>query len=212
MHFSFRPMAAALTLVALCAGATVARAGDDGAAPLWVGVGSIFTPLLGATDIGGLVGLGAKEEKPQIEYREHGKLVVPKSTDLPPPGAPGEIVSSNGGAWPVNQETQRRKARKEAEHKRALANNNGDIRVKASQGFPNAPVTTRAADQEGPLPGACPNDKCRSTGSSVLSALNPLGWMGMGGDKNSAPPPEPDREWLTDPPKGYRQPAGASAN
>jgi hypothetical protein len=24
--------------------------------------------------------------------------------------------------------------------------------------------------------------------------------------------PEPDREWLTDPPKGYRAPAGQAAN
>lgn len=203
MKFSSRRMAAALAVAGLCAGATAARAGDDGAAPIWEGIGSLVSPLVGFNDLSSLVGLGQKEEKPQIEYREHGKLVVPKSLDLPAPG--GSAVATEGGAWPVNQEILRQKARKE---KIANQRTHGTKDARYREPFPNAPVTVRAADQEGPLPGACPNDHCKSTGASVLSAINPLGWVGMGGGKSDSPPPEPERQWLTDPPKGYRAPAG----
>jgi hypothetical protein len=40
-----------------------------------------------------------------------------------------------------------------------------------------------------------------------------LNWVGMG--KSAAPlGPEPDREWLTDPPKGFRAPVapGSASN
>ena len=41
----------------------------------------------------------------------------------------------------------------------------------------------------------------------MLSNLNPFNWVGMG--KSTEPlGPEPDREWLTDPPKGFRAPVG----
>ena len=48
--------------------------------------------------------------------------------------------------------------------------------------------------------------KCDNCGSSTLGNLNlnPLNWVGMG--KTAPLGPEPDREWLTDPPKGFRAP------
>jgi hypothetical protein len=206
MRASFRPMAVALGFLSLCVEAPVAHAGDDGNAPLWVGIGSIFSPLLGAGDVGGLLGLGGdKEEKPQIEYREHGKIVVPKTYDLPPPGA--GTSAAEGGAWPVNQEIQRKKLRKEAA-KKVIAGQ-GDARLRYTHPFPNAPVTVHAADDVNSK-GNCENAKCDSSSSSVLGSLNPLGWMGIG--KGASLGPEPDREWLTDPPKGYRAPAGQVAN
>ena len=204
MRTRFYIGAVALVLVPLCSG-TAALAGDDGAAPLWVGIGSIFTPLLGATDVTGLLGFGEKEEKPQIDYRERGKLVVPKSYDLPPPGS--GTIATEGGAWPVDQELQRRKLRKEAS-KKAIAGQ-GDARLRYTKPFPNAPVTVRAADQIDAPPEKCADGKCE-TPTSTLGLLNPLGWVGIG--KSTALGPEPDREWLTDPPKGYRAPAGQAAN
>ena len=208
MRVSFRPMAAALCSLLLCMEASAALAGDDGSAPLWVGIGSIFSPLLGAADVGGILGFGGdKEEKPQIEYREHGKIVVPKSYDLPPPGA--APLASEGGAWPVNQEIQRKKLKKEAE-KKVIAGQ-GDARLRYTHPFPNAPVTVRAADDANSK-GICDSAKCDSPppSSSLLGSLNPLGWVGVG--KSAPLGPEPDREWLTDPPKGYRAPAGQAAN
>ena len=84
----------------LALGTTSARAGDDGAAPLWVGIGSIVGPFVGLN----------KDAPPPIDYREHGKLVVPPKMDLPPPAAP---PSAAAGDWPVDQEIVRKKAEKE---------------------------------------------------------------------------------------------------
>ena len=201
MRPGFRGAAFAFAITAVLSGATAARAGDDGAAPLWVGIGSIFGDL----------GLSPwhNEEPPPIVYREHGKIVVPPKLDLPPPG---QRLGADSGDWPVNQETQRKKVEKELA-KKAIAGQ-GDARLRYTHAFPNAPVTVRAADQTDPAT-TCPNGKCdSSTGApSMLSTLNPLNWMGMG-SKNTALGPEPDREWLTDPPKGYRAPvaAGQAAN
>jgi hypothetical protein len=38
----------------------------------------------------------------------------------------------------------------------------------------------------------------------MLGNINPLNWVGMG--KKTPLGPEPDREWLTDPPQGFRAP------
>jgi hypothetical protein len=195
------PMGAGLRVaaVALAVGAAglvtaPAFAGDDGSAPLWQGIGSIFSPVIG------LSGLGFGGDKPPpIVYREHGKLVVPPNTELPPPGA----SAASGPAWPVNQEVVRRKAL-EQEGKKTIAGV-GDARLRYTHPFPaNEPVTVRAVDpdtgQTVKCEGAC------GSGSTMLGNLNPMNWFGMG--KSAPLGPEPDREWLTDPPKGFRAPVG----
>jgi len=168
-----------------------ARAGDDGEAPLWQGIGSIF---------GGLNVFGEKKEKDPIEYREHGKIVLPPSMDLPPPG------SASAGApaeWPVNQEGEKKRLKKEAAQKEISGQ--GDARLRYTHPFPpNTPVIVNPTDQDIPK---CANGGCNANASapSFLGNLNPLNWVGMG--KGPTPlGPEPDREWLTDPPKGYRAP------
>ena len=196
MRFGFRGVwaAAAFAMTLICFGSTAARAGDDGAAPLWVGIGSIFSGL----------GLGfGKEDKDPIDYHEHGKIVVPPNTDLPPPAAE---PSADARAWPINQETERKKLRKDAAKKEIAGQ--GNARLRYSHPFdPNAPVTVKPTDQE--VQGAgCANGACQSS-PSILTNLNPLGWVGLG--KSDRPlGPEPDREWLTDPPKGYRAPVAAA--
>jgi hypothetical protein len=199
MHLGFRGTALAFAIALFSLGATGARAGDDGAAPLWVGIGSVFSPLLGMTAL-------SKDDKDAIEYREHGKIVLPPKMDLP---APGATAATEGGVWPVNQETLRKKIKKEAAQKEIAGQ--GDARLRYTHPFdPNATVTVRAADGQGPAEG-CANGKCETQSSSFLNTLNPLGWVGLG--KKSAPlGPEPDREWLTDPPKGYRAPDGQALN
>lgn len=207
MHFGFRGTALAFAITTILLGSTAARAGDDGSAPLWVGIGSIFSGL-------GLSPWG-REEPPRIEYREHGKIVVPAKIDLPPPGAP---VASGDPNWPVNVETQRKAAQKAAEEKKYIPAV-GDARLRNTHPFPNAPVTVRASDQANPEL-TCPHGDCdaktaSSSSSSILSNLNPLSWVGMGKSSAAALGPEPDREWLTDPPKGYRAPVagtGQAAN
>ena len=111
------------------------------------------------------------------------------------------VVRDCGPAWPVNQEILRRKALKE-EGKKTIAGV-GDARLRYTHPFPaNEPVTVRAVDPDGQTvkcEGSC------GSSSSVLSNLNPLKWVGMG-KSDAALGPEPDREWLTDPPKGFRAP------
>jgi hypothetical protein len=194
MGFGLRSAAVALALTSASLVSLPASAGDDGDAPLWKGVSGIFAPVVGFT------GLGGGEKPPPIEYREHGKLVLPPNTELPPPGASATADPS----WPVNQEIVRRKALKE-EGKKSIAGV-GDARLRYTHGFPaGEPVTIRSVDPDGQTVKCESNCGQSSQGSSPLGNLNPLNWVGMG--KSNAPlGPEPDREWLTDPPKGFRAP------
>ena len=193
MNFGLRSVVVAAALLSVGFVGSPSWAGDDGAAPLWQGIGGIFAPVVGFT------GLGGGDKPPPIEYREHGKLVLPPSRDLPPPGS----AASADPSWPVNQEILRKKELKE-EGKKTIAGV-GDARLRYTHGFPaGEPVTIRAVDPDGQ------SVKCQSncgSSTSMLSNLNPLKWVGMGGKSDAAAlGPEPDREWLTDPPKGFRAP------
>lgn len=190
MRFRLRMTAITAAAATLVCFSGLAEAGDDGAAPLWQGIGSIFTPMFGLNN----------DEKPAIDYHERGKLVLPRNMDLPPPGSANV---QSGGDWPSDQEAQRKKIAKEAEKKKIAGQ--GDARLRYTHPFPNAPVTVQASDSQGSS--GVSNAKASS---SLLGGLNPMSWVGMG---KKAPElgPEPDREWLTDPPKGYRAPVGAVA-
>jgi hypothetical protein len=158
MRLSWR--AAILAAATLgCFGTDFAKAGDDGAAPLWVGIGSIFGPLLGFS----------KEEKPPVDYREHGKLVLPPNADLPQPGASANSATD----WPVNQEVVRKKLAKEEAKEKQIAGQ-GDARLRYTHPFPNAPVTVQASDQV---------DQQVPAGGKVVRAREPqpneLGWNGQ---------------------------------
>jgi hypothetical protein len=190
MSLGLRSAALGLAFMSASLVSLPARAGDDGQAPLWQGIGSIFGPA---------IGFGFGDKPPPIDYHEHGKIVVPPKMELPPPGS----SASADPDWPVNQEVLRKKAQKEA-GKKTIAGV-GDARLRYTHPFPsNQPVTVRAVDPEGNEV-KC-TGSCGST-STVLSNLNPLNWVGMGNKSGSdALGPEPDREWLTDPPKGFRAP------
>ncbi len=194
MGFGLRSAVVAVALASVSLVSSSAWAGDDGEAPLWKGIGAIFAPVLGPA-----VGFGG-EKPPPIEYREHGKLVLPPNTELPPPGS----SATADPAWPVDQETVRRKAQKE-EGKKTIAGV-GDARLRYTHPFPpNEPVTVRSVTPDGQTvkcEGGC------GSGSSVLGNLNPLNWVGMGKSAASLGP-EPEREWLTDPPQGFRAPVGS---
>jgi hypothetical protein len=194
--FGVRPAMVASALIFASLMSATAWAGDDGDVPLWKGIGSIFAPVVGLSGFGG-------EKPPPIEYREHGKLVLPPNTELPPPGA----SATADPAWPVNQEIVRKKALKE-EGKKAIAGV-GDARLRYTHGFPaNEPVTIRAVDPDGQAV-KCGSNCGGGSSPSMLSNLNPLNWVGMG-KSATALGPEPDREWLTDPPKGFRAPVAAT--
>ena len=93
--FGFRSAVVVLALTSASLVSSPGWAGDDGAAPLWQGIGSIFAPVVGFT------GLGGGEKPPPIDYREHGKLVLPPNAELPPPGSAASADPANTDA-PMN--------------------------------------------------------------------------------------------------------------
>ena len=186
----------ALALVGIVGlGASPARAGDDGAAPIWVGVGSIF-------------GLAKKDKDVMIDYHERSKLVLPPTKDLPPPMPP---VSKTVAAWPVDPEIVRDRKEKAEEALPDLSpverRNMGPVPLGAAE--------VSATAGKGPDGAAClQNGKtvpCPDSGKKTESPgwvpnWNPLTWVGLQKKPQTVLGPEPDRDSLTDPPKGFREP------
>ena len=188
MGVGLRSAAVALALTSVSLVNSSAWAGDDGAAPLWQGIGSILLRLLDLV-------LGRSRLRSTIANT--GSSSCRRIRTLPPPGSSAATADP---AWPVNQEAVRRKALKE-EGKKTIAGV-GDARLRYTHPFPaDEPVTVRAVTPDGQTV-KC-EGACGST-STVLGNINPLNWFGMG--KKEPLGPEPDREWLTDPPKGFRAP------
>ena len=167
-----------------------AWAGDDGQAPLWQGIGSIFGPVIGFGDWRGQDAAdrlpGAREDRRAAENGlAASRLLGVRRSGLARESGGSAQEGAKGG-------------REEDDcwgGRRASA-------LHASRSPRTTPVTVRAVDPEGNEV-KC-TGPCGST-SSVLGNLNPLNWVGMG--KSAVPlGPEPDREWLTDPPKGFRAP------
>ena len=182
-----RTVAAAALLAALSA--APARAGDDGQASLISGLASTF----GLTH----------EDDPQIDFRERPKLVVPPKKVLPPP-----VAAQRDAAWPVDNETAR------ARKLKAIDDAEPSAMQRASRSWQLVPpgaevkVTTSGLDHNGPAcrkpdpkTGECPEAPRPSTD------WNPLSWVGIQKKPATVLGPEPERENLVDPPKGYRAPA-----
>jgi hypothetical protein len=192
---NFREMAArgvsALFATSLLIGlaATPARAGDDGEAPIWTGLTSVL-------------GFG-KSDDASIDYRERSKLVLPPKIALPPPSP---TAAQGNSAWPVDADLLK---------KRKAALDDGTPSVKyigrrmITRIGPDAVVTMRSTAGQGPGARPCAagasEESCHSTLRSGLN-MNPLTWVGLQKKPATVLGPEPDRDWLTDPPKGYRAP------
>ena len=186
-----RLAASAACLLWLGLAAAPARAGDDGAAPIWVGIGSIF-------NFGG----GGDDEGP-IEYRDRARIVVPPKVELPPPAV---SPTQANAAWPVDQEVVKRK--KEKAEKDAYVFTPLRKRTPPASG-PGSVVTVSATAGQPAGQRPCtkgPGDTCETRKAPSLN-LNPLTWVGLEKKAPTVLGPEPDRDWLTDPPKGYREPA-----
>ena len=182
---------AALLFSGLVAGSAPARAFDDKP--------STFDPLLN------VIGLGKdNEEKPQIDYRERPKLVVPKGADLPPPQTSAGQRAAN---WPQDPDIVRRRQAAAAERApRAININKNPVLTndEIQQGRSNAPATAQ--------------ELCdvRNAGVPDCGALTPADKLkqvfSLGSNANTdtlKPGVEPPREYLTEPPAGYR--TGVSA-
>ncbi|HLW90269.1 MAG TPA: hypothetical protein VKS78_03065 [Roseiarcus sp.] len=175
-------------LLALSA-STPARAGDDGEAPLWKG-------------IGGMLGL-TSSDKPndKLNYDERAKLVLPPTTDLPPPGAAPQRTAD----WPQDPDVL--KAQKDRDERLHHVTHSPTLDKASGYGRPISPTLLRS-DHAPPgdprTADPCQRDprNCHWIGATVLEKL------GIKKDPDTlVAGQEPDREWLTDPPQGYRVPS-----
>ena len=175
-----------------------ARAGDDGQAPIWEGIGSVFGPYLGFE----------QDKDPMIDYRDRGRLVLPPKIALPPPSATAGIGNVD---WPVDPDVQsQKKAKQEPKgpNKEHLGRYQPPLVTPGSQ----VTMTATAGQSEAPppcpkdaAPGACAQSQQSNYGHPTLN-FNPLTWVGIQKKDATVLGPEPDREDLTDPPKGLRAP------
>lgn len=159
-----------------------------------------------------LSGIGLQGPGQQgIDYRERSPLVLPPSTELPPPA--GE-AAPNAANWPTDQDAQRRK------EARALRKKQNAVNTPDIQGRPLRPneMMPGAETREGQRALARGPDK--SVGSAVPpERLTPeqLGYkgglfgnlFGKGETETAKFSSEPTRSSLTDPPVGYRTPSAA---
>jgi hypothetical protein len=172
--------------------ASPARAGDDGSAPIWIGFGNVL-------------GMVKNDDDATIEYREHGKLVLPPKFVLPPPGT---AAIQPGPAWPVDPDVKRAKKAKhdEAALTPIKAGRPGETPLVPA----GVPVTMSATAGDGPGPAPCvrvdpKTGECPQKPEAKWN-YNPLTWVGLAKKPPVVLGPEPYRENLTDPPAGYRAP------
>jgi hypothetical protein len=186
--------------LALGLAAAPARAGDDGEAPLWVGIGS----TLGLDSI---FGAKSEDKSATIEYRDRAKLVVPPKIELPPPVASPPQANA---AWPRDPDVERK--RKEKAEAAKPVRVFGEYLRRLPPPVTGDVVTMSATAGQGP--GQASGQRACNSGPGVVCPTstpptinwNPLTWVGLEKKPETVLGPEPDRDWLTDPPKGYREP------
>ena len=179
--------------VGLAAGS--ARAADDG-------YDNVFSSVLTA------VGLLKADRSPEIDYRERAPLVLPPKMALAKPVAEG---TAHSAAWPQDPDVLRR--RRESEEARAPS-----LR---SLGNPHEGVSKEelmkgrvAAVNGGDIPesaarrAACGNEgnqrNCALLTPDELRAIDErYKAAGLGDKPEVVAGEEPDRQYLTQPPKGY---------
>jgi hypothetical protein len=147
-----------------------------------------------------------------IEYRERSPLVLPPSTELPPPAGEAQPNVAN---WPVDQDAQRRKEARDLRKKQSA------VAKPEIQGRPLRPneMMPGAATNEGRRALAKGPDKSVGSSPPPSERLTPdqLGYKGgmfsnffsKGETETTKFSGEPTRSTLTDPPVGYRTPSAA---
>jgi hypothetical protein len=169
--------------VGLCLAATVILGTGFGAVqPAWADGDNFFSPVLG------MIGMGNNDKHDPvkangIDYSPRAPLVVPPTRDLPPP----QPRATRGANWPNDPDaSMRRKA--EADSRRPAP------QVVSNQPV-SGPIKVRMNDC---VPGQCPDDsfwdKVKAT--FTLSQKQDVVLSGV----------EPNRDYLIDPPSGYRRP------
>jgi hypothetical protein len=185
--FALAGALAALLGASVAAGPAVAGS-DDGYAPIWSG-------------IGGLMGFTSKEKEDAIDYRERARLVLPPKMALAPPPAPNP---ARAAAWPVDQDLA--KARKERAALHDLLKAQSDLQAMRSGDRlpPDKLRADRVVAAKGDKPDRCAAQS-NTRGCDWIPFRNVFENVGLVKPDELVAGEEPDRDWLTDPPKGYRR-------
>jgi len=158
---------------------------DDGQA-------SIFDTVLGLLTVSPYERNNAKAE---IDYRERAPLVLPPKMELRQPQEPGAARSA---AWPLDPDVvKRRKAALEASRAKGSPAKGNDVLSK--QELNSGRYAGTAAEPQQPRCGDNQHN-CLYVNPDELRSGSALDQS----TKEVAVGEEPDREYLTQPPKGYR--------
>ncbi len=151
-------------------------------------------------DVFNFVGLGSTKEAPTIAYRERAPLVLPPKAELEKPVPPAAERAAN---WPQNQEAVRAAKKAQAGRMRAVsfdgtnANYAGQLAREGRIDPADTPVKKPECSM---VPDAV--DRCDPTTMwKNLSAK-----QDMPDHRQMQAGVEPEREYLTQPPKGYMAP------
>jgi len=186
-------LAGALAAIIGASAVSPAFAGDDGQAPIWTG-------------LGGLLGLTGKDNDERIDYRERARLVLPPKMALPPPAPP---AAQRTAAWPVDPDVV--KVRKAKEDAINILKAQSDLQAMRDGGR-LSPDQLRA-DRYMPGQAAAANHcaaQSNTRGCDWVPFRNVLETVGLAKPDEIVAGQEPDRDWLTDPPKGYRLPTATT--
>ncbi len=181
------------TLLAACAAAgllsvTPAFAINDD------GRGGIYESLMD------MVGMSEKADPPPIAYRERSPLVVPPKMELP---APKQAAAQRAAAWPTDQEVVRARKKADTSGRRKYFETNGGEIVSAEELRAGRTAQQPSGPVSGPGAGCSmdPFDKWGCSPQEYWSKLSVT--AGKKEEPGLQAGVEPEREYLTQPPKGY---------
>jgi|HubBroStandDraft_6_1064221.scaffolds.fasta_scaffold288659_2 hypothetical protein len=185
-HARLLALAGAVSVIMGASAIRPAFAGDDGYEPIWSG-------------LGGIIGLTTKGRDPTIDYRERGRLVLPPKMDLP---TPVSADAEKTAAWPLDPDIEReRREKADRLHILGLQSNLAERR----DGHRLTPNQLRA---DRSTPGN--TDRCahqnHQANCGAIPFHNIFESLGLAKADDVVAGQEPDRDWLTDPPKGFRVP------
>ncbi|PWB80438.1 MAG: hypothetical protein C3F11_17955 [Methylocystaceae bacterium] len=149
-----------------------------------------------------LIGVYSDDNNEKIEYRDRAKLVLPPNRQaLPEPQSRGD---GRPGGWPVDQDVVRRRNAQAVARQPAPQpglNQNPTISpTELAKGRAGAPAVSRTAgDSE------CLNSNAREC-LLMSDAEAKVGTKESDEKKNLVAGREPARDYLTEPPRGYRTP------
>lgn len=195
-------MAACVLGIGLCLVTSGARAGDDD--------DDDDTPFEDKIIRNIMSGIGGTNmDNKGIDYRERSPLVVPRSTDLPPPQSGAATNPSN---WPNDPTVAARKASAEQAKKGKPDIFESNRTLTPAEMAPKKPKSTRSATTQ--QPGTTP-DVYGGTGTGPMLSPGQLGFsnsMIPGLFKGNATETgkftgEPPRDNLIQPPVGYQTPS-----